>query len=43
MIDVCNKRIKDAKEEYSKKKMQTRLIEEPKNGDRFTLHMPLLA
>ncbi|MEK6906677.1 MAG: site-specific DNA-methyltransferase [Nanoarchaeota archaeon] len=45
MIKVCNERIEKAKKEFEHKKKQRKLFEEhqPKNGDAFTLNMPLLA
>jgi DNA modification methylase len=45
MIKVCNERIEVAKKEFVHKKKQRKLFEEhkPKNGDAFTLNMPLLA
>lgn len=45
MIKVCNERIEKAKEEYKKRKSQKKLFQEHenKNGDIFTLNMPLLA
>lgn len=45
MIKVCNQRIDKAKKEYHHKKSQKKLVEEhkPKNGDVFTMNMPLLA
>lgn len=45
MIQVCNERIEKAKEKLLRKGIQRTLVEEckPKNGDSFTLHMPLLA
>ena len=46
MLKVCNERIEKAKKEYNSKRSQKKLVEEesrPKNGDKFTLDMPLLA
>lgn len=45
MIKVCNERIDTAKKEMKNKISQKKLFEDnkPRNGDRFTLHMPLLA
>ena len=45
MIKVCNERIEKSKEEYKKRKSQKKLFQEheKKNGDIFTLNMPLLA
>ena len=45
MIDICNKRIEKAMNEYKNKKSQKKLVDEhkPKNGDVFTMNMPLLA
>ncbi len=46
MQKICNERIEKAKKEYNSKRSQKKLVEEesrPKNGDKFTLDMPLLA
>ena len=45
IINVCNERIEKAKKEYQYKKSQNKLTEEhkPRNGDIFTMNMPLLA
>lgn len=45
MIGVCNERIQKAKKDFNHKIQQRKLIEEhkPRNGDIFTLNMPLLA
>ena len=45
MIKVCNERIEQAKKEFAEKISQKKLFEKepkPKNGDMFTLNMPLL-
>jgi len=45
MMKICNERIEKAKKEYKKKQAQKHLFQEhhEKNGDIFTLNMPLLA
>lgn len=45
MIKICNERIEKAIIEFKKKRSQQKLLQEdkPRNGDMFTLNMPLLA
>lgn len=45
MIKVCNERIEKANQQFNNEKIQRKLGEEdkkPKNGEIFTLYMPLL-